>query len=222
MIPCEILWGSMGGQNNCVNLNLSNNATLEFSQIVALQVDNSQSGSDVTFSFPDTAVTTTIPAYSPNTVIEVFSGALQLFIQAIGPTVLSTDITRFTLLNFLPPPVSVSVSQEQSISSTTGVDAGTATTQLVPTTVSGTLTGLDVSIAIAATNTGAGSWTVQDGTGKIIAQGSYQVSSGSKVNLTLFQQSSLNVRFSGGLKLTSSQTAVLGGTYSVNNYYRTP
>lgn len=222
MIPCEIDWGTMGGANNSVHLNMANNATLAWSQICGLIVDNSQSGSDVTFFFPDTGVTTTIPAYSPYSIVEVATGAKELFVIADGPTVLSTDITRFTLLNFPPAPVSVSVSQEQNTSSTTGVDAGTASTTLVPSTVSGTLTSEEISIAVAASNTGNATWILEDGTGKVIDQGQLQISSGSKVNLVLSSRTGMNVRFSQGLKLLCTQSAVIGGTYSVNLLYRTP
>jgi len=220
LIACEIDWGTMGGPNNCVNLNFQNNATLEFSQVSALCVDNSNSGADVVFIFPDTNTTCTIPSYTPYAIVEVFTNQLQFYVYA--STAQPNDITRFDILNYVPPPVVVPTSQEQNFASATGIDMGTASTQLVPTSVSGTLEAAYIYLSMAATNTGGGSWALEDGNNNIIAQGAIQVSSGNKIDITLFQNTDMRVRFQNGLKMVCSQTAVLGGQISANLYYRTP
>lgn len=224
MIVCEIDWGTMGGPNNCVSINLQNNATLEFSQIVALSVDNSQCGADVQFIFTDTAETLTIPAYSPKSIVPVFTNQTQFFVVTglNSQAVESADVTTFSIHNSVPPPIAVPVSTEQNIANVNAVDMGTATTQLIPATVNGTLTGAQLNLAMNATNSGNGTWSLQDGTGKVIAQGAVSASSGNKYNLTLFSQMGMNVRFTNGVKLVCTQGAVLGATINGNLYYRTP
>src|SRR4051812_21854302 len=97
-VPCEILWNIMGGTTKCIAFNLKNNATLEISQISTLKVDNSQSAADVTFIFPDTSDTVTIPAGTPLAVVPVFSNAVQFYVSA--PAALVGDVTRFQILNY--------------------------------------------------------------------------------------------------------------------------
>ena len=224
MIVCEIDWGTMGGPNNCVAVNLQNNAALEFSQIVALSVDNSQCGADVQFVFPDTAETLTVPAYNGKVIVPVFTNQVQFFVAAgiDSQVVEPADVTTFSIHNSVPPPIAVPPSAEQNIANVNAVDMGTASTQLIPAGVNGTLTGAQLSLAMNATNSGSGTWSLQDGTGKVIAQGGVQVSSGNKYNLTLISQPNMNVRFTNGVKLVCTQTAVLGGTISGNLYYRIP
>lgn len=224
-IPVEIDWGSMGGSLFNVSFNLAASANPQsFEQLCAVHVDNSSCGSDIEFVFTDTSETIVIPKYTPYALVPIFSRSLQFFVVAgiNSETVESTDVTRFTLFNFVPPPVVVPQSVEQSFASTTGIDMGTATTQLVPTGVNGSLEGGFISLALAASNTGSGTWALEDGTGAIIAQGQIQVSSGSKINLTLWQESGVSIRFTNGLKMVCTQSAAIGGTISANLYYRTP
>lgn len=224
-IPVEIDWGVMGGANFTVSMNLQNSAdTKAITQICALHVDNSACGADVQFVFTDTSETITIPAYTAYALVPVFSRSLQFFVVAgiNSEVVESNDVTRFTMFNFVPPPVVVTETVEQSIASVTGIDMGTASTTLVPSTVNGTLEGGMITLGLAASNTGSGTWALEDGTGKIIAQGLIQVSSGSKINLVLWEQNGINVRFTNGLKMVCTQSAVIGGTISASLYYRTP
>lgn len=219
-IPCEIDWGTMGGSNNSVYVNLNNNATQEFKPIISLLVDNSDNAADVIFYFPDIPFTYTIPAYTPYALIPVFTGQQQLYVTSANAE--SEAITRFQFLNYLPPPIVIPISSEQDTASVTGIDMGTASTQLIPSTVNGTLEVASINLDIAASNTGSGTWILEDGTGAIIAQGSIQVSSGAKSNVILFQASGLQVRFLEGLKMVCTQSAVIGGTITANLYYRTP
>ena len=221
MIQCEIPWGTDGGPNNSVNVNLSNNAVLNFSQIVALSVDNSQCGADIVFYATDTQETLTIPAYSPKSICPFFTNQTQFNVFALGE-VLSSDVTRFSIHNSVPPPISISVTQEQNLTSVGPVDMGTAATQVIGTTVNGTLENIHLNMAVNAANSGNGTWNLTDGASKLIAQGAVSFSAGNKYNISLYDADGINVRFSGGLVLNCTETAVLGSLINVNLYFRTP
>lgn len=222
MIVCEVVWANYPG--NCVNFNLQNNAALEFSQIIALSIDNSQCGADVEFVFTDTTETLTIPAYSPKVIVPVFTNQTQFFVLVgiDAEVVEPTDVTSFSIHNSMPPPIAVPAGTGQNTAVVSGVDMGTASTQLVPTTVNGTLTEVQLNLAMNATNSGNGTWSLQDGTNKVILQGAISASSGNKYNLTLASLTNMNVRFTQGLKLVCTQTAVLGATINGNIFYRIP
>lgn len=225
-LPAEIDWGTMGGASNIVGMNIgSAGGTQPSDTLAAVHVDNSGCGSDIQFIFTDTQETYTVAAYDPYAVFPVFSKSLEFYVVAgiNGEVVESNDTTRFSMFNFVPPPANLPLSQEQNIASVTGIDMGTASTQLIPAGVNGTLEDAFVSLAMAASNTGSGTFIIQDGSGKNIGQGSVQVSSGSKINLTpLFQLNAGGVRFTNGVKMLCTQSATLGGTISANLYYRTP
>lgn len=219
MIPVEIDWNTMGGANNCVFINLQNNATLNFSQIVALAVDNSSCGGDIQFVFPDTTETVTIPAYSPKVIVPVFTNQTQFYVLGIG--VASEDVTRFSIQNVVPPPIAVPTSQEQNAVSVSGVSVlATGLTQLVPATVNGTLETLQVAVYMDG---GTLVFDIEDGTGKVIAGGSVTESVGGFLNFVPVDLQDIRVRFQTGLKLNIvSNAGITAGTISVNLYYRTP
>ena len=226
-VPVEINWGTMGGASKVVGFNLGNaGGTRAFTQIAALRVDNSNSGAEVEFLFTDTQETYTVPAYEPYALFPIFTKALQFYVVSAlnGEIVETNDTTRFTLFNFVPPPVVVPAGAEQNSSSASNISSATASTTLVAAGVNGTLENASVFFAANFANSGMGTWTIQDGSGtpKIIAQGTIQGSSGDKVNLQLLNMPNLATRFTNGLYFTSTQTAVLGGTYSANVFYRTP
>lgn len=219
-IPGEIDWGSMGGANNVVNFNLQNNAALNFSQITTIAVDNSQCGADIVFIFPDTAETTTVPAYTPKLIIPVFTNQTQFYVQALG-TVLSTDITRFSIHNTLPPPVAVPTTQEQNAAVVTGSLLQPGTTAIVPAGTNGTLEG----ISITATVTNAAAqfaclFSLQDGSSKSLWSGYIAGTTGGAFNDN-WNLNQLNVRFSNGINLVQSGSSP-GGQVQCNLYYRKP
>lgn len=220
-VPCEIAWGDMA-PDGCMLLNLGNNATLEFSQVIALKVDNSLCGATVTFVFPDTGDTVAVPAYSPNTVIEVFSQQTQFYVVAAGP--ISGDITRFQILNFLPPPISISVSTEQQTAIVSGISAAAAgNTQIVPAGVNGTLQALEIhfGVANAAADSNA-DIQILDGNGKLIAQGVAFVKNATSSLTTLVSLQDIAVRFENGLIATVGGLLIASGQFNVNAYYRLP
>lgn len=224
MVPVEIDWGTMGGTDHCVAINLQNNATSNFSQIVALSIDNSDCGADIRFVFPDTGETTTIPAYSPKVIIEVFTSMTQFFVVAgfNSEQVLTGDQTRFSILNFMPPPIAVPVTQEQAISAVSA-NATQATTQLVPTTEDGTLEQAYCTFTTYSSVAGNADWNLQDGTGKTIGIGRVANEGSFKTQLVIFQLVNAAIRFSGGIVLNINNNGLDASTqWNMNLYYRKP
>jgi len=230
-IPIQIAWSDYAS-DYCVAINLQNRQTLNFSQVVALSIDNSRCGAPVVFVFPDTQETTTIPAYSPKTIIEVFTGQTQF--NVVGNGVSPSDVTFFSILNFLPPPVSVSVSQEQNIAAVTAIPGTVANVNVIPATFAvGGITydnnGTLENVAIFGSAHDAGSyrhtWTLQDGsaTPRVIATGRVESGGGEKDNWQLLNLSGVHVRFLKGVFFNLTETGGGGNVdFSVNLYYRTP
>lgn len=226
-VNCEVPWSQYPG--NCVNFNMNSNATLDWSQTVALVVDNSSCGADVTFYFPDSGDTLTIPAYNPKTICEVFTASKQFYlITALNSqVVLSNDVTRFILLNYMPPPIAVPTSEEQNVAALSAIVAGGSTvpsTTLVASTISGTLETLYVyrgSPQTGLSGPGSQTWSIEDGTSKVFANGTFAGGNLSSWNVPVLQLSGLRYRFSGGLVFIQAGDN-LGGTWSVNAGYRAP
>lgn len=220
LVNCEILWGTMSkSPDRCININMQNNATMNFSQIVAISIDNSQCSTDVVFVFPDTGETTTFPAYSPKTIVEVFTNNTQFFVVATGA--LASDVTRFSIHNTLPPPIAIPISVEQQTLFNNNIVADGATpATLLANTINGTLEALQIFRTGPITTGGTQFFTIQDGAGNPISAG--QFSSGVQaVYGIILDLADMHVRFSQGL--TFSQTgANLGGGYVVNALYRAP
>lgn len=227
-IPAEINWGTMGGTDKIVGFNIGNaGATRAFTDLCALVVDNSLCGAEVEFVFTDTQFTYTIPAYCPYALIPIFTKALQFYVisKINGEVVESNDLTRFLMFNFVPPPVVIPAGAEQNSANASNISSVAGSTTLVAAGTNGTLENAFVFFAANFANSGNGTWKIQDGTAgtpAILAQGTLQGSAGDKVNLILYNMAQLAGRFTNGLYFVTSQTAVLGGTYSANVYYRTP
>lgn len=221
-IPCEVDWSIMGGANQSIYINLQNNATLEFSQVVALKVDNSECGASVRFIFTDTNETVTIPAYTPDAIVEVFTNQTQFYLVAEGA--IATDVTRFQLLNFLPPPVVVPISTEQQTAVVGSISSGAAASAvIIPPTVNGTLENLLVQFGCASPAADSNAVaTFSDGNGKVIARCPVFVKTGVPANVVSLNLSDAAVRFEGGIECTISGLLIASGEYSVNVYYRLP
>jgi hypothetical protein len=222
IIPCEVDWGTMGGPNNCVSFNLQNNATLNFSQIVALSIDNSVCGSDIEFIFSDTTETLSIPAYAPKTIVPVFTNQTQFWLSC--PSARSEDITRFSILNSMPPPIAVPTTQEQTTASASSIDITvTGSIQIVATTINGTLENISIDGNLYANATGGEvSWQMVDGNSVVIAQGGQIGNLNSWNYFNALTLNDVRLRFQGGLKFQWTTLHVGAGQYDVNLYYRTP
>lgn len=224
-INCEVVWGEYPDYS--VNVNLQQNATLALTQIIALSVDNSQCGADVQFYFPDSADVLTIPAYNPKTIVEVFTSSRQFYVisNLNGQIVEPADITRFIVLNYLPPPIAVPTSQEQTAAVAlviTGVGGGDLT-NLVPATVSGTVEAVSVFYSGPVGGAGAIQYAVQDGstTPRILGGGQTSWGGGNVANQQLLLLNPCHLRFNNGLNFLQNG-ANIAGAFSVNILYRTP
>lgn len=227
MVPVEVDWATMGGPGQCVALNLQNNATDPVSQILALSVDNSQCGNEIQFVFNDTQDTLTIPAYAPKTICEVFTNQTQFIVQAFG-TVTSGDITRFSILNFVPPPINVPEGVEQEIASvdTIAFD-GASTTAIIPAGVSGTIESLQLFVTNAAALEDFHYLAqLQDGatTPNVIARFQLDLKSGNAFSGVVVSYPACAIRFQNGLNLVQTRTigTMNEGFISGNILYRSP
>jgi hypothetical protein len=229
-IPYEIDWGSMGGTSKVVGVNLQTaGGTKQITQVCALHVDNSQSGADVQFVFTDTQETYTVPAYSPNALFPVFTRSTNFYVisQIDGELVETTDVTRFSIFNFVPPPVVIPTSPEQDSSSVNNIaTAASSTTVIIPAGTNGTINSALVSFTSGGSGLGGGgvqNWTLSDGssTPRVIAAGQMAGGASSSWNVILFNQTGINLRFNNGLNFTLSGAA-FGGTWAVNVGYRQP
>jgi len=221
MIALEIDWGTMG---QSVAFNLADNSTLTFSQLVSMCIDNSQCGADVQFTFPDTADIVTIPAYSPRVIVPVFTNQLFFYAATIGGE--SEDITRVQLLNFVPPPIAVPVTQEQeaAIFNNVSIDAN-GTQQIIPAGISGTIEGVYITAQMtsSAGNAGFFIFEILDGNGTVIGGSQVATPIGSTTSQVALESSNLRVRFQNGLSIVWTSTALTGlSSVSINIYYRTP
>jgi hypothetical protein len=228
MVPIEIDWNNMGGPQYCVAINLQNNATLNFSQIVALSVDNSDCGSDIRFIFPDTGETTTIPAGAPKVIIEVFTNQVQFYVQAgINSQIVSSgDQTRFSIHNTMPPPIAIPVTQEQQFANAAAIATSVGSTQLIAAGQNGRLEGVDIMFQFPTSTDPAKTctWQLVDGDSNVIATGTVASTSLNATNLPgVFRQSDMAVTFVDGLSFEITVSTIApDGTASVNLYYRAP
>jgi hypothetical protein len=222
IVPCEIDWGIMGGPNQCVNVNLYGGAAQTVSQICAITIDNSNCSVSVIFIFPDTAQTYEVKALTPVATFPVFTNQTQFYVYA--PGALSTDITRFGILNSLPYPVALAESPQiipppllQSVTAF-GINlaADPVTAQVVALGINGTLTGLSVSFAFVTPLPATPIlWTLADGTHTLY---------GGAINSDLVvTESGLEIPFVNGIKFTASAPAAASGsTAIVNVFYTVP
>ena len=225
IIPCEVDWGTMGGTNHCVSFNLQNNATLNFSQIVALSIDNSLCGSDIEFIFPDTTETLFIPAYAPKTIVPVFTNQTQFWLSCSNAQ--SEDITRFSILNSMPPPVAIPTTQEQNAALqsdvTTASSGSPSSTQIIPIGVNGTIENIFITYNIYANATGGSvSWALVDGNGKTVCKGYNFGNLNNWASGISFSLSDMRIRFQNGLSFNWSSQSVAAGASDINVFYRTP
>ena len=213
----------LAANKSAIFTNLQNNATLEFSQICGLIVDNSECGADLDFIFPDTEVTISIPAYAPFTVLDVPTNQTQFYVVANGA--IAGDKTRYSILNYAPPPVAVPVTQQQNIAKLANQALDGATTvALLAAGTNGTLEALNVNVACPLPSVSFNDrLALADGTGKIIWAGNVAAQNTSTgFTVSLCDLVGLHVRFENGLNIIQAGGFAPGATFNVNAYYRTP
>jgi hypothetical protein len=187
-----------------------------------LDVDNTQSGADATFYFPDTSDTLVVPAYTGG-LFPVFTNGLSLYASA--PAALAADVTRFRILNYRQAPVANPSPQFHSVATASNLTAA-GTFALIPAGKSGTLDGYNATVSLIG-GAALGSWagTLKDhATGMIIDEGNVFVNPNDSITFALFNVGGTAIRFASGIDLV---IAFGGGAFgnasaSVALRYRTP
>jgi hypothetical protein len=214
IVKAEIDW-LVTTRSNAVQFSLSGNSPVSLSQIVALAVDNSRSGADVSFIFPDSGWELVVPAHN-QLIAPVFTNALMFY--ASSPASIAGDTTIILILNSMPPPVPIAPSIAQNHASVSGVPLTNNSTQLIPLGVNGTLNTISMSVAMASA--GNANVALQDGTGKILWQNTYTAAvAGGDADVNL---SSLSLRFINGIAVVVTLSTFTAGAIIANAYYSTP
>lgn len=214
----EVDWSTMGGADKTVAFNVGGNAAAPFSKVSAISVDNSQSGADVTFIFPDTGQTIPVPAYQAGT-YPVFTSGTQFYVSA--PNALNVDKTTFVIHNSMPPNFSIPKTIFQATAVVTDVAMVNGNTQVIPATITGSISGINIQAqGGAAAGWGAGV-TLVDGNANEICFA--QVGGNNNyVSQTVIDQTNVQVRFQGGLQATVLVNGGPNGQFNINLLYRTP
>lgn len=237
-VSCEIDWKVTTGIYNCVQISLGN-SPVEFSQVVALNIDNTRNGGPVQFLFPDSASILQVPAFNQG-LYPVFTNALTFYVLA--PESSFGDVTIFQVLNSIPPPVAVQPSQIQSFAATRNLNItlpGIFT--LIPPPTTGTLQSFSLvaSDPLPAAGPQNALLQLQDGsllplgddvgsiepppanTGTVLWEGQLFWSQGSNSS-TPIDVTGLEQRFFNGLYLIVESSTVQAGTLSFTAYYSSP
>lgn len=212
-----IAWGSMGGSGKSIAVDVGGNAPAAVSQIVALTVDNSQSGADVSFLFTDTQQTVTVPAYESGT-FPVFTAGTAFYISA--PAALAIDATSVVVHNVVPPIGSIPKTEFQAVAVVTGAAPTSGTTQVIAAGVTGSISALQIGLNVNATAAWTSTILLQDGNGNNVAYA--EAGGGGDLVISLLNLTNMQVRFQNGLKAIVNSTGTPGGSYGINIYYRTP
>lgn len=214
-IACDVTWRTMGGSSKCVAFNVQYMASLPFSQISTLKIDNSKCGADVQFVFSDTMETIDIPAYTPLIVVPVFSNSLSFYV--VCPNALPEDETRFIILNYkvlMPSQVNVSTTYAFVGTAVANWNTNPSTVNIIPAGINGTVIELIVGAAAAGAATPSpmlASFSLQDGAGDVYIPswklGIAPNSLGGFVNNQPFRIKNMNVRFRNGFSASFTPQA---------------
>jgi hypothetical protein len=217
-VNAEIDW-LVTTKSTAVQFSLSGNSPVSLSQIVALSVDNSRSGADCDFIFPDSGFVLTVPAHN-QLIAPVFTNALMFY--AAAPNAIAGDVTVLQILNSMPPPIPIAPSSAQNHYSVTGAPTTNGNTQLVPAGISGTLNTIAFSAVISAGGSlGTAQFSLVDGAAHplwiISAECPASTSQPFNQNVT-----GLAVRFQNGIVLNVAGSNLTGSYIDCNVYYSTP
>lgn len=210
-INFEVPWATQGGSNNAVSFNVGSGSVAPISQINSLAIDNSDCGMDVRFIFPDSGYTVTIPAGALNVIIPVFSNATQFILAATinNETEEPKDVTRFIVLNYVPPPIAVPPTTSQSIGAQgfQNVDGSTTLTIISASDAlyaNGSLLAVVFRYSGLTTAAGAVQFKLVDGAGRNLYWFEIAVANATIYNVELANLNPVDFRYSGGLFLQQS------------------
>jgi hypothetical protein len=218
-VNVEIDW-LVSPPGNAVQFSLSGNSPVALSQIAALAIDNGRCGADIDFIFPDSGFVLTVPAHE-QVITPVFTNALMFYASA--PACAIGDTTVFQILNSVPPPIPIPITEAQNHAGVTGISLANGTTVVVPAGISGTLNTFSLIVPVEQGATaGIGDFVLVDGTGRAIWNGIGSVPASAAETL-IFTVPGLNVRFVNGLNLIVTASTLTPGAPAVCNvYYTTP
>lgn len=203
-------------------LQIDSSSTGPFTRICMLDVDNSQSGADVTFLFFDTGDTLNVPAYSSGC-FPVFTNGTRF--TAWAPQAIASDITRVRALNYTEAPIDNLKSVFTNTAVVGGIALAAGTTNLIAVGATGTMVAMHVPYtAIGGAAAGTITATIQEIGGPQILNAGFSVGSGAAVSGTLLTISDINWRFKNGVSITLSLfgTAPASGFIGTTLLYRTP
>lgn len=192
-MPVNIAWD---GNGTTEHINLRGTASQPFSQIVMMAVDNSESGADISFYFPDTTFTLDVPAGSAG-LFPVFTGQLDFY--ASSPAAISTDQTFIQVLNYRQEPVTNPAPESHSATGSGQFSLTTHSVQLLAT--SGTVTGYDVTVSATSAAGGQVVIELHDSQGATIAEGGVTLLAGQSFNGPLLSLTGINYRVPQGVAL---------------------
>lgn len=226
LVNFSINWLVQTNNQTAVRCDLAGNSPVALSQIVALSVDNTGSGSDVEFLFPDTGSRLVVSAYDQG-VFPVFTNALSFYV--IAPVATNVDLTIFNVHNSIPPVIAAPTVQTQAHGAVGALSVLPGSTNpIIGGNLSGTLTGFQITLNLSGNTSGNATQIdtqIQDGTGTVLAH-QFLMAAGSttaaQLSAQTFSQSGLNLRFYNGLFLYCTSMTGSLALASVNLFYSVP
>lgn len=226
-IPASIAWGTddLSGAvlTGAVQFALAGRVS-EFHQIGGMYIDNTQSGADVQIVFPEAQFEFTCAAGEKD-YFQIASPSLNFYISS--PSALNTDKTYLQIFNYAPRPLTAykSVFMSSGIVSALNL-TGNGTSSIVASG-NGTITGISLSVSGISGGDATSVVRVQliDGANNVLAEKYIVGLAANSVPLvTLFETTSINLRFKTGLsiKVIATGTAFTAGVVSGTVYYRMP
>ena len=213
-VNAEIDW-LVTTRSNAVQFSLSGNSPVSLSQIAALGVDNSRSGADVAFIFPDSGWELVVPAHN-QLISPVFTNALMFYASA--PSAITGDVTVFQVFNSVPPPVPIAPSVAQNHGGIAGLTLANGTTQIVPPGVNGTLNTIAINVDVAAG--GICQLNLIDGGSHILWVCSPNAAAGGSTQI--YNLTGLAIRFISGMSFQIVNSTFATGSVFGSVYYSTP
>lgn len=224
-LNAEIDWLTSTGNLTAQQFSVGGNSPVSLSQIVALYVDNSRCGSDVSFIFPDSAFELVCPAHN-QVLAPVLTNALMFY--AVANNANAGDVTVLQILNSLPPPIPIapSVTQNHASPGNVTINPG-GTNSFIPQPINGTLNSLALTATPTSGASGTGSFlvTIQDNAIPTphVLWSTFLSLPASTTQTFQINVNNLNVRFTNGTMIIVSGTSnIVSGLVTGNCYYSTP